>query len=112
MQFDVNREDGYLLAHVTGSIDISTVQEFGRHVVPLVEQDANVLIDMSETDYINSDGLVRLLRLQQELKKRSHRLVIFVPTTLVRSVFAATNLDNVLQVTESRDVALNYVLAN
>jgi anti-anti-sigma factor len=57
MQFEVDREDGYLVAHVAGSIDISTVQEFGRRIVPLVEQDANVLVDLSTTDYINSDGL-------------------------------------------------------
>ena len=97
---------------VAGSIDISTVQEFGRRVVSLVEQDANVLIDLSETVYINSDGLVPLLRLQQEIKQQSHRLAIYVPTTLVRSVFAATNLDNVLQVADSRDAALKYVSAN
>jgi anti-anti-sigma factor len=112
MEVNVNREDGYVLAHVTGAIDNTTVQEFGRRVVSLVEQDANVLVDMSATVYINSDGLVRLLRLQQEIKKRSHQLVLFVPTPLVRSVFEATNLDNVLQVVDSRNIALDYVSAN
>jgi anti-anti-sigma factor len=112
MEFDVNREDGYLLAQLAGSIDIATSQEFGHRVATLVEQDANVLIDMSKTDYINLDGLVRLLRLQQEIGKRSHRLAIFSPTPLVRSVFEATNLDNVLQVVDSRESALHYVSAN
>ena len=112
MQFDVNREDGYLLAQVAGSVDITTVEEFGRRVISLVEQDASVLIDISATDYINSDGLLRLLHLQQEIKKRSHQLVIFVPTPLVQSVFRATNLDNVLHVVDSRESALHYVSAN
>jgi anti-anti-sigma factor len=57
MQFEVDQEDGFLVAHVAGSIDISTVQEFGRRIVSLVEQDANVLVDLSTTDCINSDGL-------------------------------------------------------
>ena len=112
MKFNVSREGGYLLAKVDGSIDSTTTRELHDRIQMLVQEDADILVDVSETDYINSDGLIEFLRLHQEVRKKSHRLVVFSPTPLVRSVFRAANLDTVFQVADSRREALEFVSVN
>ena len=95
------------MARVVGSIDSTTVDDFFHCLQPLTElQDFDLLVDLSETDYINSEALGRIIQLHQAANKKSNRMVLVSPSPIVRNVLTATKLDSYITVAENLDCAI------
>ena len=103
-----------MFAAIDGSIDSTTsAEEFHDQLKDLKRRaNLNVLIDLSQTEYINSDGLAEFLRLQTVAKEKSRQVVFISPSPLVRTVFQTTKLDSVLRIVGNRDEAVSAVTAN
>ncbi len=105
--------DGYVLASVAGSIDSTTADDFASRVRPVVEnQDTDLLIDLSETDYVNSDALAEFIQLRDAAERHSRRLVLISPQPLVRQILSTTRLDTILDVVDHLDEAVASVERN
>ena len=67
MNVTIDRQNDYVLATVSGSIDSLTLDEFRKRTQPLIEQPGcDLLIEMTELQYLNSDGLARIVELHME----------------------------------------------
>ena len=105
--------DGYVLASVTGSIDSTNADEFSKRVRSVVEsQDSDLLLDLSKTNYVNSDALAEFLNLRRVAEKNSRRFVLISPSPLVREVLTKTRLDTVLHVVDDVKEAVAHVESN
>ena len=105
--------DGYVLASVTGSIDSTNAAEFSKRVRSVVEsQDSDLLIDLSKTDYVNSDALAEFMNLRSVAERHSRRFVLISPSPLVREVLAKTRLDTILHVVDDVKEAVACVESN
>ena len=64
MELQVSHEEGYVLANTSGPIDESSEELFGEYLHPLLGQRGTKLVlDLSNSDRINSAGLTELVRL-------------------------------------------------
>ena len=97
----------YYLAHVTGSLDSQSSEEFRSCLQPIVEQrNSDLILDLSETEYINSEGLDRIIQLHLAAKKNLRRLILISPVSFVRQVLSITKLDTLLTITDARADAI------
>jgi anti-anti-sigma factor len=78
----VAQVDGVPVVHVDEDIDaanvISTQQQFADALAP----DAlSLVVDLSETDYVDSAGIDMLLRFSGRLDQRRAKLILVIPDT-------------------------------
>lgn len=91
------------LIRVIGEIDLSNVREVMEAVIDAVPNDvALVVVDLSDTTYLDSAGISMLFRLAERLgySRQSLRLVV-PPDAPIRAVLELTRLTSVISVVES-----------
>ena len=87
--------DGTPVAHVRGEIDMSNVGELGATLQNAVEQAApGLIVDFTETMYLDSAGLQFIFDLGKRLRDRGQRLFLVVPQdSPVATVLDIVNVD-------------------
>jgi len=89
------RHGGVVVASLAGEVDLSNVSEIRRALVEGVTQETECLvIDLSDTAYLDSTGVRMLFDLAVRLQARRQALRLVVPdATIVRRVLVLTKLD-------------------
>ena len=88
---------------IIGRIDVATsasVKEAGTAVLTTADK---IALDMAKTDYISSAGLRALLRLSKKAKRAKKSFVIFGATGMIQDVFAASGMDMLVTIYNSKD---------
>ena len=91
-----------------GELDSATAGDV-RHRIEqaLAAGKRRVIVDLSETTYMETSALAALLDANARVKRFGARLLVVIPSeSRVRLLFSITRLDNVLQILESRDAAI------
>jgi anti-anti-sigma factor len=98
----VEPEGGHLVVRVAGEVDISNAQDIEARIERAVPKDAVVLmLDLTETRYLDSSGVALLLRLSDRLRSRRIVLRVVVPqNNPIRSVLELTGLGRMLALDE------------
>lgn len=110
MDVTVKQETDYTLAKLRGNFDSSELSKLRNELLPIVQQEStNLLVDLSELNYVMSEGLGQFVNLVVEGRKTSSRVVFFSPTMLVDTVIKASNLNKVLTMTDSLDSAIEAI---
>lgn len=79
---DVEQIDGVPVAHIKEDIDAASAAAIQRHLADALGPDAlSLVIDLSDTGYVDSAGIDMLLRLSDRLDHRRARLVLVIPET-------------------------------
>lgn len=92
MDISVEHHDEYTLAKLSGSFDSSELSRLRDTLLPIVREDrAKLLVDLSELNYVMSEGLGQFVNLVVEGRKTASRVVFFSPTMLVDTVIKASN---------------------
>jgi len=74
--------DGVTVAHVKEDIDAASAAAIQQHLADALGPDAlNLVVDLSDTGYIDSAGIDMLLRLSDRLDHRRAQLVLVIPET-------------------------------
>lgn len=92
--------EGARLLSVSGEIDLSNVDTVAAAISDAIPSDASlVIVDLSETTYLDSTGLAMLFRFSERLGyvRQELRLVV-PPDSPIRRVLELTNLDRVIRV--------------
>jgi len=92
--------DGTRIVRVSGEIDLSNVSAVLEAVADVLPTDAaTVVVDLSETVYLDSSGIAMLFRLAERLEHSRQRLHLVVPPGApIRRVLELTNLTGVIPV--------------
>ena len=99
--------DAHVVA-VKGEIDLVTAPEFKQRVsAPIDAGRANVIVDLSETTFIDSSSLGVLIGAHRRLKLRGGSLVVVCDNEAIVKTFRITGLDGVFTLVSSVDDALN-----
>jgi anti-sigma B factor antagonist len=89
-----NPVPGACVCKVSGALDISTSGELEQLAGQRIKTGREVLIfDLSELDYINSQGLSALLSLHRTLDRSGGGLVLVAASERVRKILEVTGLD-------------------
>jgi anti-sigma B factor antagonist len=99
-------EDTHVVA-VRGEIDLFTAPAFKQHVMaPVAAGRDRVIVDLTETTFIDSSSLGVLIGAHRRLKARGGRLLVACATEAVVKTFRVTGLDGVFTVLPSLEEAL------
>jgi anti-anti-sigma factor len=79
---DLERIDGVPIAHVHEDIDAANAMTTQQQLADALDPDASSLvIDLSQTRYLDSAGIDMLLRLGDRLDHRRAKLILVIPDT-------------------------------
>jgi anti-sigma B factor antagonist len=92
---------------VAGEIDLFTAPEFKQRVTaPIATGADRVIVDLTETTFIDSSSLGVLIGAHRRLKARGGRLIVACADESIVKTFRITGLDGVFQLVDSVDAAL------
>ncbi len=106
MAFTFERTDDLLSIAVDGQLVVGNRQEFKQLVLDQVEQGARrVLIDFTDTGYIDSSGLGALVSLGKRIREHGGELRLAGLNEDLRTLFELTRLDTLFRLHDSSDDA-------
>ena len=98
---------GTIVVSVHGDLDLHSADALGDCLVGAAEQGASsVIVDLSDVEFVDSQGLGALLRGTRRLGRGADQFRLVVPGRHVRRVFELTALDRVFVLDETREQAL------
>jgi anti-sigma B factor antagonist len=93
---------------VTGEIDLFTAPEFKQRVsAPIDEGRTHLIVDLTETTFIDSSSLGVLIGAHRRLRRVQGRLEIVCSNDAIIKTFRITGLDGVFTIVGTLDEALN-----
>jgi anti-sigma B factor antagonist len=85
--------------YLSGEIDVSTANEVKENLINLIsKQSADIKLDMTNLDYIDSTGLGALIGVLKRLKENDRDIYITNTKKNVRKIFNITGLDKIFKV--------------
>ena len=98
---------------VTGEIDLFTAPEFKQRVMtPIAAGVEHVIVDLTETTFIDSSSLGVLIGAHRRLKLRGGTLVVVCENEAIAKTFKITGLDGVFTIAPSVEAALSGAAAD
>jgi anti-sigma B factor antagonist len=92
---------------VSGEVDLFTAPEFKQRVMtPIAAGVEHVIVDLTETAFIDSSSLGVLIGAHRRLKARGGRLVVACDDEAIVKTFRITGLDGVFKLVDSVEAAL------
>ncbi len=110
----VERFDGSVpICEIRGELDASNVDQVLDRIVATSRQDApGLVLDLTDTSYLDSAGVRILFELARRLRARRQELRVAVPDTgIVRRVLVLTALGDVVPLDEHVDDAVHALRA-
>jgi len=93
---------------VAGEIDLFTAPEFKQRVsAPIDEGRSHVVVDLTETTFIDSSSLGVLIGAHRRLRRLEGSLVIVCSNDAIIKTFRITGLDSVFTIVATLDEAFN-----
>ena len=110
MNFDVKTEkvdeSTYVIA-LAGEVDLYTAPEFKQQLLNVIgEGGKDVVVDFSDTTFIDSTTLGVLVGGVKRLRAQDGRLSLVCSDRNIRKIFEITGLDRVFTIYPTRDEAL------
>ncbi|MGZ6910314.1 MAG: STAS domain-containing protein [Acidimicrobiia bacterium] len=104
---------GMTVARLSGEVDLSNVDDVGATLLEAVRPELDCLVvDLSETTYLDSTGVRLLFDLAMRLQTRRQVLrIVVADAAIVRRVLILTKLDEAVPFHESIEQALAAVEA-
>jgi anti-sigma B factor antagonist len=95
----VRLPDGRCLVRLTGQVDLSVVPDLVTEFEYAVEQvSADLVVDVSGVDFIDSSGLAALVRARKVAEGRGGSLVLTGPSQSIEQLLRLTRLDDFFQI--------------
>ena len=99
-------DDTHLVA-VSGEIDLFTAPEFKQRMAELIDAGrSRLVVDLSETTFIDSSSLGVLIGAHRRLKLRGGSLVVVCDNDAIVKTFRITGLDGVFTLAPTVEAAL------
>jgi anti-anti-sigma factor len=77
---DIERVDGVPVAHIEGDIDAANATATEQQLTNALDSDSlSLVVDLSDTRYVDSAGIDMLLRLSDRLDRRRAKLILVIP---------------------------------
>jgi anti-anti-sigma factor len=108
---ELDHRDSVGVARLSGDVDIVQASTLRKQLLGVVRNDDLALVvDLSDTRYIDSVGVSLLFELAERLAGRQLRFAVVMPSGgLVERVLKIVNLDSVAEVHDDLDEALAAV---
>ena len=107
MSFSLERSDDVLIVTVDGQLVVTNRQEFKQAILDALEQGMKlVVVDFTDSGYIDSSGLGALVSLSRRLREAGGDLRLVGLNEDLRTLFELTRLDALFPLYATRAEAL------
>ncbi len=111
MELKVSHEDGYVLAATVGAVDDSARGLFRDSLHPLIGQSGtNVVLDLSQSGYITSEGIGQLISLVAHANTNGSRVVLAACSPFISVVLERCKLNKFFETADSVPEGIRLVL--
>jgi anti-sigma B factor antagonist len=106
---EIKKDNGIAIVHVLETrLYQNSVVPFQDELVAIIDQgNAQLIVDLSEVDVINSSGLGVLILVSDRLKKSGGKLVVTGLQPLLNELFYRMHLDALFVIAETLEEALS-----
>jgi anti-anti-sigma factor len=103
MELKVSREENCVLAKTIGAVDHSARQLFRESLHLLVAQrGTNVVLDLSHSNYITSDGIEQLVSLACHANSSGSRVILAACSPFISEVLNRCKLNRFFEIADTR----------
>jgi len=97
-----------VVAHITGEVDLSNVEEIGTALIDAIPNDSPALvIELSDVEHLDSAGIQLIYRLRQDLRARGQTLRLVIPQgSAAHDALRLAGVSTYIQLAETVDEAL------
>ena len=107
MSFAIKKQGDITVVDVEGPLIVGNRQELKQKVQDELEKgERKVLIDFSQTCYIDSSGLGVLVSLSKKIREQGGELRLANLNDDLKTLFELTKLDTLFQIADTRERAL------
>lgn len=106
MKVDFKTQNNILIIKVNGSIDSNTAPEIQEKILGASADSKNVIIDLSEVDFVSSAGLRVILMIYRQIKSKDGKVVLVGVSEEIRDVMTVTGFANFFEMVDSIENAL------
>ena len=100
--------DDVVVLAPSGQVDLFTAPQFRARLLDAVDRDVRtVIVDLSETEYMDSSALAALVTARTRFAGRGGRIVVAGCSDDLASRFRITGLHTLFSMADSREEALN-----
>ena len=111
MELKISHEEGYVLAATVGVVDDAAKDLFRESLHPLVGQNGtNVVLDLSQSNRINSEGIGQLVALVTHANASGSRVVLAACSPFISEVLIRCKLNRFFEMVDSVSDAIRLVL--
>lgn len=96
---------------VSGELDASNVNEFKGVMMPLLSSPIKLLIDMSQTRFVDSSGLGAMISCQRHTAAAGGRMRLCCMSKQVQAMFELVRLHHFFDINSTREEALEAFAA-
>ena len=107
VKYDIQDLGDYLVVHLGGDVDLYSSPHAREVILNCLDQNKNLLIEMSEVVYIDSSGVASLVEALQASKKVGSRFALAAASEPTRRVLELARLDKVFTMYDSVEDGLN-----
>lgn len=98
--------DGVWIVAVNGRLDQTLTPTLEQHLTTLLdEQHARIIVDLSQTSYINSGGLRTLVTGWRKARQQNGNLVLCGLNGRLQEIFGMVGFDQLFQIFPTRQAA-------
>jgi anti-anti-sigma factor len=110
---EVSEHDGVVVARLVGEVDMSNARQLGRELTESVSNAAlGVVLDLTETTYLDSSGVALMFELAERLRARQQQLRVAVAEGApLRRVLGVVDLHSTAPIEPSVEDAVAAVRA-
>jgi anti-sigma B factor antagonist len=104
---NVEKKNGLYILKLEGRLDAVSAKEVKSKINEMVKHEQiNIVIDLSEIDFIDSTGLGCMVSCLRSVSKKSGDIKIAGLQAQVRAIFELTRLHRIFQIFEDTETAL------
>ncbi|MEN8206058.1 MAG: STAS domain-containing protein [Pseudomonadota bacterium] len=107
MKHEILQQRGATVVVFKGEIDLESSPAARETLLKCIENDGNVIVDLSSVTYIDSSGVASLVEALQASKKNSCQFALATVSEPTRRVLELARLDKVFTLYDNVDQALD-----
>lgn len=101
MNINTEDKDKYTIVGLEGEVDLSCSPDARKSILGVLEEEKNLLVDLSRVSYIDSSGVASLVEAYQTAKKQSLKFGLVGVSDAAMSVLKLARLDQVFPLFDS-----------
>ena len=107
MDFQTEKIIDIMVVELPGkALDASNSQEFERDILPILEENAKVVFDMTKLDFVDSSGCSAIVSCLEKVKGHKGQLKICGLQDRVRDLFKLMQLERFFDILPSKEEAV------